>query len=241
MQTKSKLMLGTALLGVVLFLNTPALHAAEKVDPAGTWTWTVEGRDGNTMTSTLKLRQENGKLAGTVTGRGGREDEIENATLDGERLSFQVTRERNGNRSTAKYAGKISGDRIDGKVESNWGGEARTRDWVAKREARVRNVTGHWKYTLTTPSGQSYEPVLKLKQDGQKVTGTVAVNEYESPIEDGQVKGDEVSFKVERERDGRKFISRYNGKIEENRIKGKVHVDWGGEERTFDMEATRQK
>ena len=46
-----------------------------------------------------------------------------------------MTREFNGNKFTTKYAGKISGDTIKGKAESERDGQARSRDWEAKREA----------------------------------------------------------------------------------------------------------
>ena len=55
----------------------------------------------------------------------------------GEEISFQVSREFNGNKIVQKYHGKISGDTIKGKIESPGrdGGEARSRDWEAKRKA----------------------------------------------------------------------------------------------------------
>ena len=43
--------------------------------------------------------------------------------------SFQVTRERDGNKIVIKYSGKISGDTITGKSENG----DRSRDWKAER------------------------------------------------------------------------------------------------------------
>ena len=45
-----------------------------------------------------------------------------------------MTREVNGNKVTTKYTGKVNGDTIKGKAESQRDGQAQTRDWVAKKE-----------------------------------------------------------------------------------------------------------
>jgi hypothetical protein len=48
-------------------------------------------------------------------------------------VTFSVTREFNGNSFTAKYSGKLDGDTIKGKVDTERNGETRSRDWEAKR------------------------------------------------------------------------------------------------------------
>jgi hypothetical protein len=109
----------------------------KKNDPTGAWTWTVPGRDGQTRTATLKLKLEGEKLTGSMSGRNNSETAIEDATIKGEDISFKVTREgQNGNKMTTKYAGKISGDSIKGKMEFERNGESQSRDWEAKREAK---------------------------------------------------------------------------------------------------------
>lgn len=45
-----------------------------------------------------------------------------------------MTRERNGQKRTTKYNGKVSGDTITGKIEFERNGETQSRDWEAKRE-----------------------------------------------------------------------------------------------------------
>ena len=65
----SGLWVATALgLAVVLGGGRPATAA----DATGTWKWTVE-RDGNTIETTLKLKQDGEKLTGTIRGRQGGE------------------------------------------------------------------------------------------------------------------------------------------------------------------------
>jgi hypothetical protein len=141
----------------ILALGVMDLRAADKADPTGTWTWTQQPRAGGNAPAnatprkiTLKLKAEGDKLTGTITQpAGGRrgggdgaappaptETKISNGKVNGDSISFDVTREFNGNSFTAKYAGKVEGDMIKGKVEmpARGGGEAQSRDWEAKRE-----------------------------------------------------------------------------------------------------------
>jgi hypothetical protein len=119
---------------VAVALTLTAQAEDKKADPAGTWTWTTQGRDGNEITSTLKLKSEGDKVTGKISGRQGAETDISDVKVEGENISFKVVRERNGNTFTQKFNGKISGDSIKGKMEFERNGEAQSRDWEAKRK-----------------------------------------------------------------------------------------------------------
>ena len=106
----------------------------KKINATGTWKWSFTRQDGTTVETTLKLNQEGKKLSGVITGRDGKENKIEEAKIDGSDISFQVTRERQGQKFTVKYHGKLKGDSIKGKIEFEAGGETRSRDWEAKRD-----------------------------------------------------------------------------------------------------------
>jgi hypothetical protein len=101
---------------------------ADDAKPEGTWKWTFE-RNGEKVETTLKLKAEGDKLTGTITGRDGKENPIEEGSFKDGEVKFQVTRERDGNKLVIKYSGKVSGDTITGKSEA---GE-RSRDWKAER------------------------------------------------------------------------------------------------------------
>jgi hypothetical protein len=224
---------------LAFLISASALPAADTVNPSGTWTWSFTTQNGDTINSSLKLKQDAGKLTGTVTGRNGTETQIQNAKLTGDALSFQVVRERNGNTFTTSYHGKISGDTIKGQMEFERNGETRTRDWEAKRKGG--DVTGSWKYSFTTSGGQTLEPTLKLKQEGDKVTGVVVFGDNERAISDGKVANGEVTFKVVTEQNGDTFTTKYAGKVEGDSFKGKVNSNWGGTDRTYDLDAKRVK
>ena len=52
---------------------------------------------------------------------------------------------------------------------------------------------------LVTDNGDSLDLSLKLKQDGDKLTGAVVMGDTEVPISDGLIKENQVSLKITRE------------------------------------------
>ena len=124
-----------------LLLGVLAARAEDKKsDPAGTWVWTQAGRNGGEPREiTLKIKKDGDKYVGSITNppRGDNpasETKIESIKLTGEDIAFNVTREFQGNSMTAKYSGKLSGDAITGKIETERDGQTRSRDWAAKRK-----------------------------------------------------------------------------------------------------------
>jgi hypothetical protein len=105
------------------------VRADDKANPTGTWKWTVMG-GGNTREVTLKLKLEGDKLTGSMPGRNNTETKIDDGTFKDGEISFSVTRERNGQKTTTKYTGKLSGDTIKGKIMREG---ANDRDWEAKK------------------------------------------------------------------------------------------------------------
>jgi len=107
--------------------------ADDKASVNGTWKWSV-GRNNNVRDLTLKLKVDGDKLTGTVFVGQGDDLKIEEGTLKDGEVSFKLTIERNGNKRTTKYVGKLSGDSIKGKAESEGrNGQKNSRDWEAKR------------------------------------------------------------------------------------------------------------
>jgi hypothetical protein len=107
------------------------VRAAE--DPTGTWKWSVTFNN-QTREQTLKLKLEGDKLTGSMPGRDNQETPISDATFKDNKVSFSVTRERNGQKFTTKYSGTLAGDTITGKSERERDGQVQSTDWVAKRQ-----------------------------------------------------------------------------------------------------------
>ena len=118
---------------LALTLAFAAQAEDKKIDLNGSWKSSFTNQQGQARETIFKLKVEDGKLSGTVSGRNG-ETAIEEAKLAGDDVSFSVTREFNGNKVVTKYSGKVSGDTITGKSESQRDGQPQSRDWVAKRE-----------------------------------------------------------------------------------------------------------
>jgi hypothetical protein len=124
---------GLAAVGLVAGLVTSSAVADDKkADATGTWKWTIE-RNGEKIENTVKLKQDGKKLTGKFSNAQGNETDIEDGKVDGEQVSFKVTRTFNGNTRVFEYSGKLSGDTIKGKTEFERNGEKMSRDWEAKR------------------------------------------------------------------------------------------------------------
>lgn len=117
---------------IALAIVLVAGSARAEENPNGTWKWDVTFNN-QTFNLALKLKHEGEKLTGTLTGPAGDTEIQDGKYKDGE-LSFTVVRERNGQKMTFKYTGKVSGDSIKGKTSIDRDGQTSDRDWEAKRE-----------------------------------------------------------------------------------------------------------
>jgi hypothetical protein len=102
------------------------------------------------------------------------------------------------------------------------------------------NPTGTWKYTVDV-NGQSLDVTIKLKLDGDKLTGAVKVADTETKIEDAKYKDGEVSFTAKPEFNGNKVTIKYKGTIKGDTFKGKRELERDGQTNTRDFEAKRSK
>lgn len=102
--------------------------------------------------------------------------------------------------------------------------------------------TGTWKGKFERPDGQATEFTFKLKLEGDKLTGTMTGRDNkETPIEEAKFKDGEVAFQVSRERGGQKFTVKYTGKLDGDKLKGKMSAKFAEQDFTLDWEAMREK
>ena len=98
--------------------------------------------------------------------------------------------------------------------------------WADDKSADSKsNATGTWKWTFATSNGDTIEGSIKLKQDGNKLTGDSTLRGNATAISEGKIKDGQVSWKVFRERDGRKVTASFAGKLSGDTIKGKFESD----------------
>jgi len=122
----------------ILLVASCALMAA---DVSGKWTYEAPGRGGNPgRPTTITLKADGATLTGTVPGGGRPGDtpppptEITDGKVDGNKISFTVKREFNGNSMVTKYEGVVSGDEIKLKItREGMDGTPVTNEVVAKR------------------------------------------------------------------------------------------------------------
>jgi hypothetical protein len=106
--------------------------------------------------------------------------------------------------------------------------------------------SGTWTWSVPGRNGGAARvSTLKLKVDGDKLTGSVTApgrqgsEPRSTDIENGKIKGDEISFAVSREFNGNKVTQKYSGKVSGDSIKGKIEFERNGESQSRDWEAKR--
>ena len=124
-----------AILSAALVLGFCGLAGArdEKADPVGTWKCEYEIGDMK-RTSTLTIKKDGDKLAGTMTWPDQKDEPLKDVKLKDGTLSFSAVRKLMGNEITVEYKLKIDGDKIKGKGGADFGGQKQEFDIEAKRE-----------------------------------------------------------------------------------------------------------
>ena len=110
---------------------------------------------------------------------------------------------------------------------------------LAAGAAGAGDVSGTWVAEFTTPNGQTRESTFTFEVDGEELTGTVSGRRGDTPIEDGKIAGDEISFSVTRDfgQGDMKFL--YEGTLTGDEIAMTVTIE--DRDRTFEMTAKRAK
>lgn len=107
----------------------------EKVDPVGTWK--CEYMIGEMKrTSTLTIKKDGDKLAGTMSWPDQKEAALKDLKLKDSELTFSAERVLMENKFNVEYKFKITGDTLKGKGSLETGGEKRDFDIEAKREKK---------------------------------------------------------------------------------------------------------
>ena len=83
--------------------------------------------------------------------------------------------------------------------------------------ALAADISGQWTTTINSQVGDQHY-VYTFKVDGEKLTGTAKSDDSTNEIQDGVVKGDDVSFTENREYQGQKLVFKYVGKISGDEI-----------------------
>ncbi|HEV2695969.1 MAG TPA: hypothetical protein VG347_23985 [Verrucomicrobiae bacterium] len=116
---------------------------------------------------------------------------------------------------------------------------------AATATVHAADVSGDW--TWTTPGhngGPEHTTTLTLKADGASLTGKVATpgregKINETPIAEGKVNGDSISFIVIRQNKGVSVTNNYSGTIADGQLTGKIETTHDGTPQSHDWSAKR--
>ena len=101
-------------------------------------------------------------------------------------------------------------------------------------------LAGRWLWDFTMPDGTTTTPRLRLRIEGENLTGTTNYRpESDAPVTNLVFDGTRLRFQVIRQRDGQNIVTTYSGTVTSNAITGKIESNWAGETETFDWNALR--
>ena len=125
-----------AILSMALLLGACGLAgAADKVVPVGTWKCEYQIGDQK-RTSTLTIKMDGDKLAGTMSWPDQKEATLKDLKLKDGTLTFSAVREFMDNKITIDYKLTIDGDEFKGKGAAEFGGQKQEYDISGKREKK---------------------------------------------------------------------------------------------------------
>ena len=125
-----------AILSTALVLAVCGLAgAADKVNAVGTWKCEYE-IGGQKRTSTLTIKMDGDKLAGTMSWPDQKETNLKDVKLKDGTLTFSAVRKFMDNQITVEYKLKINVDEVKGKGAAEFGGQKQEFDINGKREKK---------------------------------------------------------------------------------------------------------
>jgi hypothetical protein len=244
----------TAIFCVALAAGMSAkLYAADapkaKSPLEGTWKWTYRTPDGAEVPSRVRFRIKDDKLAATTSFRQGSDANAEKLKFKDNQLSFDVVRERDGEKIVTHYSGELKGDVIVGKITSKISGEELSYDWEAKRPS---GIEGAWKWSSPGfGQGRTIDWTLNLKAEGEAITGKLKFGggggrgggggfAGDVEIHRGRFANDSIYFETERKSaSGEMRTNRFRGKLAGDKIIGKSEMNSGGNYTTNKWEPVR--
>ncbi len=126
-----------AILSLAWVLGVCGLVGAlgETADPVGTWNCEYE-IGGQQRTSTLTIKKDGGKLAGTMSWPDQKSTKLKDVKLKDSTLTFSAVRQFMENQFTVEYTLTIEENKLKGKGAAEFGGEKREFDIDGKREKK---------------------------------------------------------------------------------------------------------
>jgi hypothetical protein len=175
----------------------------------------------------LNLKEEGGKITGDFIGFAGKATPIQDVKFKDGELSFKVPQEMGPNKVTIEFVGKLTADKLQGTAKIPLPQGVRNLSFQGEHmKTPTANAGGTWKLKVALKDGPTFEPTLKLTQTGTTLKGTYIGEQGETPISNALIFGEEITFDVNRDRDGKKYRLHYQGKIKGDAVNGGVDYDF---------------
>ena len=165
------------------------LSAAAAGDVTGTWNVTATTPKGREHKVQMVLKDEGGKLVGTMSSEQG-SIALQDLKLAGDELSYRIP-------ASGGYVVKltVAGAEMNGTFTAADGAAGKV---TASRAAAAKavSVAGHWNCDVKSGSGRLYKLQLDLAEEGGKLSGAITRSDGSAPVDDAKLEGNELSFKV---------------------------------------------
>ncbi len=171
---------------LALFCSAAALAA----DVTGAWNMTATTSSGREYKVQLVLKNEDGKLAGTMSSEQG-SIVLQELKAEGDELSYKIP-------AAGGVAIKltVAGDAMNGTFTAADGATGKVTASRAAAAAKAVSVAGHWNCEATSGSGRLYKLQLDLAEEGGKLSGTITRADGSAPIDDAKLEGNQLTFKI---------------------------------------------
>lgn len=179
----------------ILLLAFTVSLSAFAADVAGKWNAVAKDPSGTEIKAELSLKQEGGKLMGTMGGPEG-VIPLEDVEFKDNVLTYKL--DYHGAPVTVKMT--LDGEKLKGTYTADGGdsGPIDAERMMEKAATAASPVVGDWKVSTTGPDGSPLKLVLTLKQDDGKWSGELVIEEFGMtvPLADIKVDGGNFTFNV---------------------------------------------
>lgn len=207
---------------IALAADSDARPSPANVNATGKWKSEFDTRIGH-LSYVYEFKVNGDKLTGTaVREREGAktETELKEGTVNGDQVSFVEPIKVQDRDVRIEYTGKLSGDQI--KFTRKVGDFATTEIVATRLKEASASLDGKWNSEFDSQIGQQ-KYTYELKTDGQKLTGKAfgesQFGKFETPISEGKVGPDGVSFIEMLKLPDREVRIDYTGKLVGDELK----------------------
>ncbi|MEK7795571.1 MAG: hypothetical protein AAB353_13630 [Candidatus Hydrogenedentota bacterium] len=149
----------------------------------------------------------------------GTEIPLTDITLDGDKLTFKMTIDVNGQQLPLTFAGKVAGDDLTGDFTSDAGSGS----VVARRDGAAPAIVGTWDVTVVSPLGENKRTIVVNKD----LTGAYITDSGEYALSNVKQTAKDVTFDVTVKIQEQDVALKFAGIVDGNALNGKFTSDAG--------------